>query len=73
METLRVTPTVCALSEKEATGVNTTGTLDKEKALPFPQPFTPLTDMARGPVPAVRVIELLVLDPVHPVPAIVQL
>ena len=60
------------LSVYAATGVASTGMLVEEYDVPAPQVLTPLTDIFNGAVPAVSVIELLVLLPVHPVPLTVQ-
>lgn len=38
-----------------------------------PHAFTALTDTEAAPLPAVRVIELVVLVPLHPVPVTVQM
>jgi hypothetical protein len=68
---LTETATEGALSVYAATG-EVSAVAEDAYGVPDPQALTPFTAILAVPVPAVRLIASVVLDPLHPVPVMVQ-
>jgi hypothetical protein len=63
---------ICVDSKKEATGAIPGIIPLRVNGVPLPHPFTGVTVIVPVPVPTATTIELVVPDPLHPIPATVQ-